>query len=170
MSARRHGAAWVFPGDITTDDILPGRFLELDSADTGKHAMAGVDPGFAARIAPGDLVVGGGLFGSGSGRESAAYALLHAGVGAIIAPGLGRIFYRNCVNIGLPAIQVDHVDGIAPGDPLVVDLELRSVTDQRTGVVYPIRNLAGISLDILRAGGIVAYTRRVQQRRLKEGT
>ncbi len=156
---RLRGAAWVFPGTLTTDDILPGRYLDHGSDEVGRYALAGIAPDFAAQVAPGDLVVGGPELGSGSGRESAPYALLKAGVAALIAPSFGRVFLRNCVNIGLPPIVVDTIEGIETGDVLTVDLDARAVSNPRTGLVYLIRNLGGISLDILRAGGIVAYTR-----------
>jgi len=165
---RLRGRAWVFPGTVTTDDILPGRYLDHASDEVGRYAMAGIAPDFAAQVAAGDLVVGGPNFGSGSGRESAPYALRQAGVAAVIAPSFGRVFFRNCVNIGLPPIVVDPIDGIVDGDQLLVDLEAHAVANARTDVVYLVRNLGGISLDILRAGGIVAYTLARQRRAATE--
>jgi 3-isopropylmalate/(R)-2-methylmalate dehydratase small subunit len=156
--ARLRGRVWVFPGTVTTDDILPGRYLDHASDEVGAFAMAGLDPTFAARVRAGDLVAGGSNFGRGSGRESAPHALRRAGVAAVIAPSFARVFYRNCINIGLPAIVVDSIDDFATGDVVHVDLEGRAVTNTRTDLVYLARNLTGISLEILRAGGIVPYT------------
>lgn len=162
--------AWVFGAGITTDDILPGRFLDRANDEVGQFAMAGVDPAFAARVCPGDYIVGGDHFGGGSGRDSAPRALQLAGVAGVIAPSFGRVFFRNAINIGLPAIVVNSVAGIATGDELDVDVAARRVVNRGTGITYLIQNLTGISLEILQAGGIVAYTRRrVAAARTREG-
>ncbi|MDR7449836.1 MAG: 3-isopropylmalate dehydratase small subunit, partial [Armatimonadota bacterium] len=77
---------------------------------------------------------------------------------AVIARSFGRIFFRNAINNGLPAVIVPDTSGIQAGDRLRVDLNARQVTVLRTGVTLPIVNLTGISLAILRAGGIVPFT------------
>jgi 3-isopropylmalate/(R)-2-methylmalate dehydratase small subunit len=165
------GRAWVFPANITTDDILPGRYLDRANEEVGQFAMAGVDPDFVNKVQPGDFIVAGSNFGSGSGRETAPIAIQLAGVAAIIAPSFGRVFFRNSINIGLPAIIIETIDRIRDGDPLTVDMEARTVTNARTGQVYPIHNLRGISLEILLAGGIVPYTKkRLRQRKTEEQT
>ncbi len=164
MTALSHGRAWVFGADITTDDILPGRYLDRGNDEVGSFAMAGADPAFAQNVSPGDYIVAGPNFGAGSGRESAPFAIKGAGVAGVIAPSFSRVFFRNAVNIGLPPIIIDSVDGFETGDLVHVDLEARAVTNERTSVSYLIRNLTGISLEILEAGGIVPYTLKRQRR------
>lgn len=156
------GRAWVFGANITTDDILPGRYLDRQNDEVGQFCMAGVSTTFAKEVTAGDFIVAGENFGAGSGRESAPYAIQGAGVAAVIAPSFGRVFFRNAINIGLAPIRVHSIDGIEMGDSLQVDLAQRYVLNLRTDVRYMIRNLAGISLDILRAGGIVPYVRQRQ--------
>jgi 3-isopropylmalate/(R)-2-methylmalate dehydratase small subunit len=156
---RYEGRAWVFPANITTEDILPNQFLDRANDEVGQFAMAGVDPDFVKKIAPGDLIVGGANFGTGSSRETAPIALQLAGIGGIIAPSFGRVFLRNCINIGLPAVMVQSIDGIQQGDVLVIDLENRQVSNSRTDATLSIKNLTGISLDILQAGGIIPFTK-----------
>ena len=78
---------------------------------------------------------------------------------AVVAPSFSRLFYRAAINLGLPAILVDDVEGIACGDHLTLDTTTRTVLHTETGAARPIRNLSGISLAILEAGGIVPYTR-----------
>ena len=157
------GRAWVFGPGITTDDILPGQYLERSNDEVAAFVMAGRDPELAGKIQPGDFLVAGANFGAGSGRESAPYAIRNAGIAGIIAPSFGRVFFRNAINIGLTPVIVDHIDGIETGDVLTVDIEQRTVISERTGEVREIRNLTGISRDILRAGGIVPYTLARQQ-------
>ncbi len=152
------GRAWVFGDHVTTDDIYPGRYLERPLEEAGRYAMAGIDEEFAGRVRPGDFVVAGVNFGAGSSREAAAVALKQAGVAAVIARSFGRIFFRNAINNGLPAVMVPDTSGVRTGDRLRVDLVGRRVTVVRTGEALDILNLTGISLDILRAGGILPYT------------
>lgn len=156
---RYEGRVWLFPANITTEDILPNQFLDRANDEVGQFAMAGVDPDFVKKIAPGDLIVGGANFGTGSSRETAPIALQLAGIGGVIAPSFGRVFLRNCINIGLPAVMVQSIDGIQQGDTLVIDLESRQVSNSRTDSALSIKNLTGISLDILQAGGIIPFTK-----------
>lgn len=158
MMANR-GRAWVFGKNISTDDILPGMYLDRTNDEVGQFAMAGIDPEFVNKIQSGDFIVAGSNFGSGSGRETAPIAIKLAGIAAIIAPSFARVFFRNSINIGLPAIIVESVANIQTGDQLTVDLELRTVNQERNGAVLPFLNLRGTSMEILRAGGIVAYTK-----------
>lgn len=152
------GAAWVFGDHVTTDDIYPGRYLERPLEEAGRYAMAGVDEEFASRVRLGDFVVAGVNFGAGSSREAAVVALKQAGVAAVVARSFGRIFFRNAINNGLPAVMVPDTSDIRTGDRLRVDLASRQVTVLRTGRTLPVLNLTGISLEILRAGGLLPFT------------
>jgi 3-isopropylmalate/(R)-2-methylmalate dehydratase small subunit len=153
------GNSWVFPANVTTDAILPGKYLDRANDEVGQFAMSGIDEEFVKKVQPGDFIVAGPNFGSGSGRETAPIAIKLAGVAAVIAPSFARIFFRNSVNIGLPAVIVKSVDQIKQGDRLAVDLEKRTVTNTSRDETHSILNLTGTSLEILRAGGIVPYTK-----------
>lgn len=173
------GTAHVFGEHISTDEILPGKYLDRSYSEVGQFAMAGADETFAAKVQPGDIVVAGSNFGCGSSREAAVIALKAAGVTAVIAPSFARIFFRNAINNGLVPVVVEAVTVIDPGDRVEVDLKDRkvrvftgaadgdspSLTEGEKAVAeMPILNLQGISLEILEAGGIVEFTRR----RMKE--
>jgi 3-isopropylmalate/(R)-2-methylmalate dehydratase small subunit len=162
MKTIYQGYAWTFPANVTTDDILPGQYLDRANDEVGEFAMAGIDRDFVKKIQPGDFIVAGPNFGSGSGRETAPIAIKLAGVAVIIAPSFGRVFFRNSINIGLPAAIIKSVEQIQEGDHLVVDLEAGTVTNNRTGQVTSILNLTGISQEILQAGGIIPYTKQRQ--------
>ena len=153
------GRAWVFPASVTTDEILPGEYLDRRNDEVGQFAMAGIDPEFIGKVKPGDVLVAGSNFGSGSGRETAPMALQQAGIAALIAPSYGRIFFRNSINIGLPAVTIESTEHIKEGDLLIVDLDAGTVVDERSGETLPIQNLRGISREILDAGGIVEFTK-----------
>ena len=153
------GRAWVFPAGVSTDEILPGEYLDRRNDEVGQFAMAGIDPEFVGKVKPGDVLVAGPNFGSGSGRETAPIALQQAGIAALIAPSFGRIFFRNSINIGLPAVTIEATESIEQGDLLIVDLDAGTVVDERTGETFPIQNLRGTSREILDAGGIIEFTK-----------
>jgi 3-isopropylmalate/(R)-2-methylmalate dehydratase small subunit len=159
MRAQLRGRAFLFGADVTTDDILPGRYLDRSNDEAGAFAMAGLDPDFTRKVSPGDFIVAGQNFGAGSGRENAPAAILGAGIAAVIAPSFARLFYRNAINLGLPAVMVDSVSGIREGDWLELDLEARRLSLPAPRQYRVVLNLTGTSREILEAGGIVAYSR-----------
>lgn len=152
------GRAWVFGDHINTDQILPGRYLDRPMDEVGRYAMAGVDETFAHRVGPGDFVVAGADFGTGSSREAAVMALKQAGVAAVIAQSFARIFFRNAINNGFPVAIVADTSAIQTGDALRLDLDTRTLTDLRSQASWPVLSLTGTSREILQAGGIVKYT------------
>jgi 3-isopropylmalate/(R)-2-methylmalate dehydratase small subunit len=154
------GAAWCFGDDVNTDVILPGKYLKFTSEEGAKHVMEGIDPTFAARVQPGDIVVGGANFGCGSSRESAPGALKYAGVAAVVAVSFARIFYRNAINLGLPVIVCAEARRITQGSRIVVDVEGGEVRVPATGERFPADALTGHILDLLQAGGLVPYLER----------
>ena len=105
METRFAGKAFVFGKNIDTDQIYPGRFVELTEVeDIKKYAMYGADEEFTKKFVAGDIIVADTNFGCGSSREHAAITLKAVGVGAVIAESFGRIFFRNAINLGIPAI------------------------------------------------------------------
>lgn len=158
MNRTYEGNAWVFGDHVSTDQILPGAYLDRPMDEVGRYAMAGVDPAFPQHVRPGDFVVAGVNFGCGSSREAAVIALKQAGIAAVVARSFGRIFFRNSINNGLPAAVVGDISAIAPGDRLRLDLAAGTLTNLRTAGTLPLQSLTGISLQILEAGGIVPFT------------
>lgn len=150
------GRAFVYGRNIDTDQIYPGRFLELtDEKDIARHAMAGVDPVFVKEFRRGDLVVGGANFGCGSSREHAAITLKAVGVGVIIAESFGRIFYRNAINLGLPVLICPGIGSqVQNGELLEVDIASGHVANLTSGVSFQAQPLSGYPLEILAHGGI----------------
>ena len=84
------GKAWTFGDNIDTDVIVPGKYLVHDLPEIAKHVMDGIRPGFAAEVAPGDIIVGGTNFGTGSSREMAPRGLQAAGIRAVVAKSFAR--------------------------------------------------------------------------------
>jgi len=152
------GKAFKFGDNISTDHIIPGRYAYLRSnlPELAKHVMEDADPDFAIKVNKGDFIVGGANFGLGSSREHAPLVIKMAGVSAILAKSVARIFFRNAVNLGLPVLICD-TGGIDDGDELEVDLAKGTVCDKTNGEKLTFDKLPKVMLDILARGGLVPY-------------
>lgn len=150
------GRAFVFDANIDTDQIYPGRYLDLtDPEDVGKHAMEGADPSFVKEFQAGGIVVASTNFGCGSSREHAVVTLKAAGVGALVTDSYGRIFYRNAINLGIPAVICPGLrQHVSKGDLLNVDLENGKVINLTTGQEFLTEPFSEYTLSILENGGI----------------
>jgi 3-isopropylmalate/(R)-2-methylmalate dehydratase small subunit len=150
------GKAFVYGPNIDTDQIYPGRFLDLTDPDqVGKHALEGADPNFVKEVQPGDLIVASTNFGCGSSREHAAVTLKATGVGAILADSFGRIFYRNAINLGVPLIVCPGISKIVKrGDVVTLDMTTGKVTNETTGATAQAQPLSDYVMNILDSGGI----------------
>ena len=121
--------AWVFGDDISTDAIAPGRYMKSDIAEMAKHCLETVDPGFAKSVRFGDVLVAGRNFGAGSSREQAPAALKHLGITALVAESFAGLFYRNALNLGLPALVCREAKQIHNGDVLKISYEESAIHD-----------------------------------------
>ena len=159
------GKAWNYGDDVNTDFILPGIYLELtDPDEMGRHVMEGIDPEFAGKVRPGDVVVGGRNFGLGSSREHAPIALKHSGVSAVIAEGFARIFYRNATNLGLPALECPNVSKeIKTGDTVEVALDKGTIIINGTKTLNFVP-VPEFMMEILAAGGLREYIKKNKAR------
>jgi 3-isopropylmalate/(R)-2-methylmalate dehydratase small subunit len=153
------GKAIVFGINIDTDQIYPGRYLELVKyEDIAKHAMEGTAPDFYSRFNKGDIIIADKNFGCGSSREHAVITLKTAGVGAIIAPSFARIFYRNAINLGLPLISCKDITSfVEEKDELEVDLEKGLILNHTKGTQLQGDALPEFILEMINEGGIKQY-------------
>ena len=155
------GRVFRYGDHVNTDVIFPGRYTYTKSLpeEVAPHALEDLDPTFAERVRPGDVIVAGWNWGCGSSREQAAVCLRYAGVGAVIARSFGRIFYRNALNNGLLAIVCpEAVDALAKGAEVEVDLE-RSVV-RSSGVHFRFSPFSPAVRSMIAAGGLIEQTRR----------
>lgn len=152
------GRAFKFGDNIATDHVIPGRFAHLRSnlSELAKHVMEDAAPTFAARVKPGDFVVAGTNFGLGSSREHAPLVIKIAGVSAILAKSVARIFFRNAINLGLPVLLCE-TDSINDGDELEVDLKASTIWDMTNGNQLTFSKIPEIMLRIFDEGGLLPY-------------
>ncbi len=151
------GRVWRFGNDVSTDVIAPGKYLRLSAAEIAGHVMEGIDPNFAKQVRPGDIILAGRNFGCGSSRENAPDALRLAGISVVVAESFGRIFFRNCINLGLPALDCKCVDEIAEGNLIEIDLEEGRLTDLTGNQQFSFQPLPSHLIQMLEAGGLVPF-------------
>jgi 3-isopropylmalate/(R)-2-methylmalate dehydratase small subunit len=163
------GKVWLFGDDVDTDVILPGKYLVLtDPNELAEHALEGLVAGFSSKVAIGDIIVAGKNFGCGSSREHAPLALKYAGVGAVVARSFSRIFYRNAINIGLPAVVSPRArDVLKEGEIVAVDLENGRI-ERKNGEAVEAERYPQFLLDILKDGGLLQnLKKRVEKEKIK---
>ena len=119
------GQVFKYGNDINTDVIFSGKYTYTitDPQEMAQHALEDLDPDFVKKVKKGDVIVAGKNFGCGSSREQAVTCLKQVGLAAIIANSFARIYFRNCINQGLPAIVLkpEEVEQIKNGDAIEID-------------------------------------------------
>ena len=130
MKIQGKATIWL-KDDVDTDQIIPARYLKVTTrAGLGAHLFAD-RPDFPRLGNP--ILIAGDNFGCGSSREHAPWALLDAGIRAVIARSFGDIFRANALKNGLVpvALSVDAhaaVVGMArSGGPITVDVDALTV-------------------------------------------
>ncbi len=155
------GRVWKYGDDVNTDVIFPGKYTYTltDPKEMAKVALEDLDADFAEKVQKNDIIIGGKNFGCGSSREQAVSCLVYAGVGAIISKSYARIFFRNCINFGLPALNAsDAVDGIENGEIIEIDTESGKISCKAG--VYSFPPLPKEVVGIFDAGGLIPYTKK----------
>lgn len=154
------GRAWVFGDNIDTDVLAPGIYMKGSIDELAAHCLEAVDPDFARKVAPGDIVVGGENFGMGSSREQAVMALNALAVGAVVATSFARIFYRNAMNLALPVLICPEAATIAVGDRLTVDAAAGHIEDETQGRTLACEAIPEHLLAMIRDGGLLPHLKK----------
>ena len=153
------GTAHVYGDNIDTDRIIPGKYTKtLNLSDLAQHVLEDLDPEFSTRVRPGDILVAGANFGTGSSREQAPLAIKTSGVAVVVANSFARIFYRNAINIGLPVVEIG-AHQIQTDHEVEVDLDHSLVIDRTVDKKYQAAKMPEVMVSILNAGGLVNYLR-----------
>lgn len=148
---------WVFGDNVDTDSMAPGQYMKHGVEEIARHCLESVDPRFAAEAQPGDVVVAGSNFGAGSSREQAPAALRHLGIAALIATSFAGIFYRNALNLGLPAVTCAHSGRIRAGDELDIDFESGRIRNLTSGETLACEPIPPHLMDMVRDGGLLPH-------------
>jgi len=148
---------WVFGDDIDTDALAPGKYMKFDIDEIARHCLEAVEPSFAAHVKPGDLIVAGRNFGAGSAREQAPAALKHLGIAALVAESFAGLFYRNSLNLGLPALVCPESRRVRNGDRVQVDFEKALLLNLTTGETLACEAIPPHLVQMVRDGGLLPH-------------
>lgn len=157
-----HGTAYTFGDNVDTDQIIPAKYLvTTDAKELAKHCMEIADPDFPAKAKPGDILVAGRNFGCGSSREHAPISIKGLELGLVIAESFARIFFRNCINIGMPILECPQAAReIKSGDQLDVDLDKGFIKNLTQGKTYQAQAFPDFMQQIIQAGGLMNYVKK----------
>jgi 3-isopropylmalate dehydratase small subunit len=154
------GRAVVVPGDnVDTDVLYPGPYLSVeDPKEMKNYLFEGLDPALRERLGGDTVLIVGENFGTGSSREHVPRAMLESGVRCLIGASFARIFFRNCINLGLLALTSAEAAAAARDDARVrIDLERREIDVD--GATFPAPAVPPLILETIAAGGLVEWAR-----------
>lgn len=152
-----NGRAWVFGDHISSDAIIPARYLTgSDPRVWSRHVLADLRPEFPTQVGYGDFIVAGKNFGSGSAREQAPLAIRTAGVAAVIAASFSRMFFRNAFNMGLLIFECpEAADAVHDGDLLEVDPLTGAITDLEQDRSFQAEPVDPFLAELVSSGGLM---------------
>jgi len=162
------GRCWVFGDDINTDFLAPGKYMKFGIETIAQHCMEDVDPDFAGKVRPGDVIIGGSNFGAGSSREQAAEVLRFLGVRCVVARSFAGLFYRNGFNLGLPLLvgpaEGGASWGLANGQAVEADLARARLWIPAEARAVQCAPIPGHLLALVEDGGLVPHLHKRLQR------
>jgi 3-isopropylmalate/(R)-2-methylmalate dehydratase small subunit len=152
------GKALIMGDNVNTDVLHPSRFFSLDDRTVRSgflQAAAGYEQVGGSDLA-GRVIVAGENFGCGSSRETGARAFLLAGVRAVVARSLARIFSRNVRNLGLPAVECPSLPALPQDAEIALDLAQGRLYVPSAALDLPLTPLDPFWVAVLDAGGLLA--------------
>jgi 3-isopropylmalate dehydratase small subunit len=144
-SELRGRLAFLPQDNLNTDGIYGKDYTYRDDVTRemmAKVVMENYDPQFARLTRPGDVVVGGLNFGTGSSREQAVTALAAKSIPLVVAGSFSQTYLRNAFNNGFLCVEVPELverlrqlfadrtkteRTIIPGDEVHVDFTIGTI-------------------------------------------
>lgn len=162
LQTKIKGRARVLGDSIDTDMITPGKYLAIiEPKGLAQHLLEGYDEGFPSSVEPGDILITGQNFGCGSSREHAVAAMRGAEIGCVAGESFARIFYRNCLNLAQPILEIpDVTKHVKEGDAVEIDLTAGTLTNLRSNEVVKGYPMSEKAVELLEAGGLINVVRR----------
>lgn len=159
-SLTARGRVWMFADDnINTDLMMPQSVFGKSIEEQMRSVFATYRPGWVDQVRPGDILVGGRNFGTGSSRPGS-LLLKRLGIAALVAESINGLFYRNCINYALPAMECAGVrDLVSEGEIVCVDVAAGIVENLTRNTTLTGARMPEFLQAIVRAGGIMQRLR-----------
>lgn len=158
MNFTYRGRCWKFGDNIGVDgDLMPLEFAmqrETRIEVLTPHTMAGLDPAFAGKAQPGDLLVAGRRFAQGNPHIQGFLGLVGLKLGLVVE-SIPRGSLRNAVNAGVPILPAcpDVTSHVQTGDELEVDFASGRFLNMTRGEELHFPPLDQALLDTIALGG-----------------
>ena len=152
--------AWVFDeADYDIDRIIGVKNIKItDVQELARLAMGDVEPGFAATVNKGDLLVGAPNFGYGHPHYPAMKAMRHLGIAGVVAESFSPGFFRGEMAMGFPLITCPGILAAAKrGAAIEVDWAAGCVRLADGQTTLPFEPLGAAERGMLEAGGLNPY-------------
>ena len=149
------GRVWIFGDNIDTDLMMPHGAFEKSLQEQAKLVFKANRPGWVDLVKKGDIIVAGKNFGTGSSRP-AALLFKTLGIEAVAAESVNGLFFRNCINYGLPAFNCPGVtESFKEGDVAEIDPRAGTIRNVATGKSLRTGILPEMLMNIIAAGGMI---------------
>lgn len=155
------GKVFKYGDNVDTDVIIPARYLNSsDPEHLRQHCMEDIDADFVKEVGQGDIMVAGKNFGCGSSREHAPVAIKASGISLVIAESFARIFFRNCINVGLAILECPQAaNSISEGDIIKADFDTGVIENITKNEKYQANPFPDFINGIISSGGLLEYTK-----------
>ena len=148
------GKVWTFGDDVNTDVIAPGGMQSATPRQRALAVFSANRPGWSELVTPGDIIVAGTNFGTGSSRP-AAQSLRARGSACVLAESLNGLFFRNAVNYGFCAFACPGVTGLlAENQTARISTDTWTVMNEVNGAQLPLTPVPAHLLELMTGGGI----------------
>lgn len=160
MPEEVRGRVWFIPRDnIDTDMIYHNRYLSItDISEMGQYTFDNLEgyEDFASRVLPGDILITGKNFGSGSSRQQAVDCFVSLGVQCIIAESFGSIFERNAINAAFPVLTSRQIADLKleDGDEIYVNFRSGEIRNHEKESASKASPFSDVQMEIYQNNGL----------------
>jgi 3-isopropylmalate dehydratase small subunit len=155
------GRIWLIKKDnIDTDMIFHNRYLAItELKEMGQYAFDNLKgfEDFSKKAKPGDIVITGKNFGSGSSRQQAVDCFISLVIKAIVAESFGAIYERNAINAAFPIVTCKSLPEIdlQDGDHIWINLTTGKIKNKRTGKIHMAEPFSRVQFEVYERGGLL---------------
>jgi 3-isopropylmalate/(R)-2-methylmalate dehydratase large subunit len=155
------GKVWVVEQDnIDTDMIFHNRHLAItDIHEMGQFAFGNLKgwENYAQQSEPGDIIITGKNFGSGSSRQQAVDCFRSLQNQAILARSFGAIYERNAINAGFPVLTYDDLSPLElqNRDAVIIDLVKSTILNKRNNKKVSLHPFSPVQMSIYKTGDLL---------------
>ena len=156
------GKVWIIDEDnIDTDMIFHNRYLAItDVAEMGPFTFGNLRgwEDYAQKSEPGDIVVTGKNFGSGSSRQQAVDCFISLKNQAILAQSFGAIYERNAINAAFPVLVYQNLEELKLKNRDRIQINLRSgkITNLENHQEMFVEPFSEVQMEIYKRGGLLS--------------